>query len=254
MNIHVYIENHPLSNKNSLILSIQSEIMKRIVIVLLLMFAVISMAGAQDIILKKNGVKIRCKITQVDSAVIHYQVSGMATNDYTINRDEVATYVYGKKTVSQGAGVDRFSLGLGFGLDFGGIGTNILLYPQKNIGLFGGVGYALAGVGLNGGIKIRFMPHKRLDPYILGMYGYNSSIYVMNATQFNKLFNGTTVGLGMDIHPSKNKGYWAFAIHIPFRGSDVKTYVDNLKNYYGVEFRNVLLPIWISAGYRFNIR
>lgn len=232
--------------------------MKKFAFLTLLMFTLITMAGAQDLILKKNGVKIRCKITQVDSTMIHYQVSGMTTSDFTINRDEVATYVYGKKPATPNADIDRFSLGLGFGLDYGGFGTNIILYPQKNIGLFGGVGYALAGVGLNGGVKIRIIPSKsstRLDPYLIGMYGYNTAIYVSNATRLNKLFNGPTFGVGLDFQSSTGrKGYWTLALLVPIRGSEVKSYMDDLKFSYGVEFKNSLLPIAFSAGYRFIIQ
>ncbi len=51
---------------------------------------------------------------------------------------------------------DMVSIGLGIGLDHGGFGGNVTYYPVKNIGLFGGVGYAIAGVGFNVGAKFRF--------------------------------------------------------------------------------------------------
>lgn len=232
--------------------------MKKFAFLMLLMFPLITMAGAQDLILKKNGVKIRCKITQVDSTVIHYQIPGTTISDFTINRDEVATYVYGKKAATPGADIDRFSLGLGFGLDFGGFGTNLILYPQKNIGLFGGVGYALAGVGLNGGLKIRIIPSKastRLDPFIIGMYGYNTAIYVVNEFRLNKLFYGPSFGVGLDFQSlTGRKGYWTLALLVPIRRPEVKSYIDELKFSYGVEFKNSLFPVAFSAGYRFIIQ
>ncbi len=36
---------------------------------------------------------------------------------------------------------DVVAIGLGVGLDYGGIGVNLTVYPQKNIGLFAGIGY-----------------------------------------------------------------------------------------------------------------
>ena len=39
--------------------------------------------------------------------------------------------------------IDRSSFGIGGGFDFGGFGANMLVYPDQNIGLFGGVGYDL---------------------------------------------------------------------------------------------------------------
>src|ERR1700712_111258 len=39
------------------------------------------------------------------------------------------------------AKLDKVSVGIGAGYDFGGYGGNLIVYPQRNIGLFGGVGY-----------------------------------------------------------------------------------------------------------------
>ena len=43
--------------------------------------------------------------------------------------------------------IDATSFGIGTGLDYGGFGGNVMIYPQRNIGIFGGFGYALAGFG-----------------------------------------------------------------------------------------------------------
>jgi hypothetical protein len=50
---------------------------------------------------------------------------------------------------------DNLSIGIGGGIDYGGIGANLIMYPQQNFGLFAAVGYALAGPGFNVGCKIR---------------------------------------------------------------------------------------------------
>ena len=63
--------------------------------------------------------------------------------------------------------IDKVSIGIGAGLDFGGFGGNVINFPIKNVGIFGGVGYALAGaefqnrlfpVGISVGYK--FIIHK----------------------------------------------------------------------------------------------
>ncbi|HEX4851031.1 MAG TPA: hypothetical protein VFV08_09505, partial [Puia sp.] len=60
---------------------------------------------------------------------------------------------------------DQFSMGVGFGQDFGGLGANMIVYPQKNIGLFVGGGYAIAGFGYNVGLKLRLTPpSSAVDP------------------------------------------------------------------------------------------
>lgn len=149
---------------------------------------------------------------------------------------------------------DKLSLGIGMGLDYGGFGANIVFYPSTHFGLFFGGGYALNGLGVNGGIKYRFIssrPKARINPYFSAMYGYNTTIVVKNATEYNKTFYRSTVGIGIDFRQRPyRKGYWTIALLVPIRGSKVNDYIDDLKNNHGVEFKNELMPIAISFGYR----
>ncbi len=99
------------------------------------------------------------------------------------------------------ATIDVTSLGIGFGLDYGGMGGSIMYYPQKSIGLFAGVGYAFAGLGFNAGLKFRFISDEATTffaPHALAMYGYNAAIGVTNATHLNKIFSGLSLGIGLD--------------------------------------------------------
>jgi hypothetical protein len=80
---------------------------------------------------------------------------------------------------------NRATAGLGFGLDYGGIGANVTVYPQKNIGLFAGVGYAFAGLGYNAGVKLRLTPKKRFTPFFTAMYGYNTAVIVSNNSMYS---------------------------------------------------------------------
>lgn len=140
-------------------------------------------------------------------------------------------------------------MGLGLGLDYGGIGANFLVYPQKNIGIFAGGGYAIAGFGYNVGTKIRITSASKVQTYVTAMYGYNTAIYVTNATQHNKIFYGVSPGFGIDLRTKPNR-YFSFAILVPVRGSDVDDYINTLKGY-GVALESSLPPIGISVGYRF---
>ena len=84
---------------------------------------------------------------------------------------------------------DFASVGVGVGLNFGGIGANLLVYPTKNIGLFAGAGYAIAGTGYNVGTKLRLVPSEayfKIHPYCMLMYGYNTVIAVSNAEEYSK--------------------------------------------------------------------
>jgi len=153
---------------------------------------------------------------------------------------------------------DKFSFGLGVGLDYGGLGCNLLYYPASKIGLFAGAGYPLAGFGFNAGAKIRFLSEKSksgFTPYGLLMYGYNAAIAVQNANQFNKLFYGATLGIGFEFLPRVQKnGYWTFALLVPIRSSEVDEYIDHLEKQHGVEFKNGLFPVALTLGYRWMIQ
>ena len=149
---------------------------------------------------------------------------------------------------------DRVNLGPGFGFDYGGLGFNLTVYPQKNVGVFFGAGYAFAGVGYNNGIKYRFAPEKPkvVIPFLMAMYGYNAAVAVSDNPQYNKLFYGPTLGAGIDIR-SKNPasiGIFSIALMVPIRNSEAQNYIDLLKTQDGATFSNSLLPIGISIGYK----
>src|SRR5579872_6137572 len=154
---------------------------------------------------------------------------------------------------------DMGALGLGLGFDYGGIGMNFTVYPQKNIGIFAGGGYALAGFGYNLGLKFRLNPDNRFIPFAMIMYGYNTAIAVSdggggfgyNSGNLNKLFYGPTAGVGIDIKSRRAAGYWSFALTIPFRGQDANNYMNELEANNGVSFSNKPSPVGLSIGYRF---
>jgi len=154
---------------------------------------------------------------------------------------------------------DKVAIGLGRGFDFGGYGANLTVYINKNLGLFAGGGYANVGFGFNGGAKVRFIPYKpnyKLNSFLLLMYGYNSAIAVSEAKEFNKLFYGPTIGLGIDYRPRPymKRGYFSLAILVPFRGSDVNDYMDDLEANEGIKFESGLFPVSFSLGYKFILK
>jgi hypothetical protein len=153
--------------------------------------------------------------------------------------------------------VDQFAIGIGGGLDYGGFGGNLTYYPVKSLGLFGGAGYALAGVGFNAGLKFRYIPEKpdaRVRPFALAMYGYNAAIAVLNASQYNKLFYGPTLGAGIDLLGKRQKrGYWSLGVLLPIRSAEVNEYIVDLENNHGVDFSSPLFPVAVTVGYKFII-
>jgi hypothetical protein len=207
----------------------------------------------QDTITKINGDKILCRIQKEDSTNVYISIrwNNQDINTY-LPKNQIKSTGYYKAPI-----LDNMSIGLGLGMDYGGIGSSVLIYPQKNIGFFAGLGYAME-IGFNIGCKLRLIGDKHtshLYPYLLGMYGYNAIIVVSNNKQYNKTFYGPTLGFGCDLRSSpKKRSYWTFAVLIPIRGSEVENYMDDLKNNNGVIFKNNLFPITISIGHRFILK
>jgi hypothetical protein len=152
---------------------------------------------------------------------------------------------------------DVIDLGLGLGLDYGGIGGNLTVYPDKHLGIFAGFGYALAGVGLNGGVKFRFVSADKFTkwaPFLTAMYGYNAAIVITNAQELNKLFYGPTIGAGVGFRPhSTSSGGFSMGLLVPFRSASVDNYINYLKKR-GTIFTSELIPIGITIGYIFILQ
>ncbi|HEX3768627.1 MAG TPA: hypothetical protein VHT72_09635 [Puia sp.] len=140
---------------------------------------------------------------------------------------------------------ESFSMGPGIGLDYGGIGVQMIAYPQKNIGIFFGGGTAIAGFGYNAGIKLRIQkPGSPVDPFFMAMYGYNA-VGISDADKgLNRIFYGPSFAIGFDLHKRRNSlGYWSFALLVPIRNSDAVAWARNN----GTGFT----PITVSFGYKF---
>jgi hypothetical protein len=152
---------------------------------------------------------------------------------------------------------DRISAGLGFGLDYGGLGANILLYPHRNVGVFFGIGYNFVKTGVNSGVKARIIlgnSSSNIGLSALAMYGYNAAIGVSNRPDLNKVFYGFSLGIGIDYRPWGGTDDYAFTgIYLPARSPEVQEYIDYLSGS-GVQFDRKLSPVLIAIGYRITIR
>ncbi|HWR75222.1 MAG TPA: hypothetical protein VN276_06270 [Bacteroidales bacterium] len=149
---------------------------------------------------------------------------------------------------------DKISIGLGIGQDYGGVGGSFLYYPQRNFGLFCGIGYNLASVGYNLGVKSRIALGSSTSHVLLSflaMYGYNAVIRVQDYQDLNKVFYGPTIGAGVDFKPFRySDDYISMSLFVPLRSSEVQDYVDYLEQVYNVVFEQGLIPVTFSFGYR----
>ncbi len=157
---------------------------------------------------------------------------------------------------------DIVSLGLGFGQDYGGSGFHMIVYPNRNLGIFGGLGYRLDGLGYNVGIKVRYIPKRlteKVTPYAIAMYGYNAALVVGDILsaylhEYDKMFYGPTVGVGIDLKfKPMSKFYYSFGLNIPIRGPQVNDYVEDLRANRGIDASNDLSPVTLSIGIKYIV-
>lgn len=148
---------------------------------------------------------------------------------------------------------EKASIGLGIGLDHGGIGFQAAMYPLKSVGIFLGVGYAFAGVGVNTGLKFReYDPRKVVNIFGTVMYGYNTAVYVAGTGSYDKFFYNPSFGAGVDYRPwGAGREYFSFGLIAPVRSVEVEKHKQFLTSQHGITF-GTQLPILFSLGFQFG--
>lgn len=148
----------------------------------------------------------------------------------------------------------RQNIGIGVGLDYGGIGMRYTFMATPQLGLFGSLGYILVGPGFNVGLNYKFLTDKRVMPVIGAMYGYNAAIKVEGASEFNEIYYGPSISLGVEVRARKNESnFWNFELVVPFRSGKYQDDMDALQNNSSIVISEPL-PIAFSIGYHFGIR
>lgn len=140
------------------------------------------------------------------------------------------------------------SLGMGFGLDYGGIGMNLTQYVGESFGLFGGLGYNLDKMAYNVGVRLRL--HKVFHtkdhaPFLIAMYGYNTVLIFESTPKITTTIYGMSYGMGMDWRLGhESNSFFSLAILIPVRGSELDKYHVN---------QGDVSPVLISLGMRVTL-
>lgn len=148
---------------------------------------------------------------------------------------------------------EKMNVGLGVGLDYGGLGGKFTFLPGEKVGLFAGLGYNLDGAGYNLGALYKFSTDKRVRPYATAMYGYNGVISVEDSDGNTEAetYYGFSLGAGIELKSRKNeKNFWNFELLIPFRSSEFHDDLDTLKDI-GYDVTDPW-PINFSIGYHFG--
>jgi hypothetical protein len=141
--------------------------MKQIIVLITVLVLAFQMS-AQDVLIRKNGERINCTITKMDSAVIYFTIdrNGNKLNT-SIDREQISDISYGNlntnnnQTANQvGTGqkdepLPSFSIGLGLGINnytgLFGVSTGIKI--AEKLSLRGGLGIGMWGAKYTIGLK-----------------------------------------------------------------------------------------------------
>ncbi|HZB14719.1 MAG TPA: hypothetical protein VE467_16890 [Chryseolinea sp.] len=148
----------------------------------------------------------------------------------------------------------KVNIGLGIGIDYGGIGGRITFLPVKRLALFAAAGYALVGFGYNIGAQLRIIPDKKICPTFGVMYGYNGVIMVQNASMYDKIYYGTSLSGGMEIHFGGKPNYMNVSLIVPFRSQAFYDDWDRIKQNSSISIQSDPLPVAFSIGYHFALK
>jgi hypothetical protein len=145
-------------------------------------------------------------------------------------------------------------VGLGFGLDYGGLfGGRVTYTPIPYIGIFGCAGIMLDGTGWEAGAKgyfIRKTSMKVFRPYIKAMYDVNSEIYIKGDDRYNKLYPGFSAGPGMEFRFGRFKSHGInLDLNFPVRSTEYYDDLNDIKNNPFVTIESEPGPVTISFGY-----
>ena len=223
--------------------------MRKIIVTVILI--IICFRGySQDIITRTNGEVVKCKIQNEDSTCVYFKtfIKDKLIETYLL-KSEISSIKYYSKTIAEINTIgeiekrEAVTKAIGKGFDYGGlVGFKLAYNLNEDIEFFGGLGWAFLGFGYNVGIKLNIPSDLKINPFIHGMYGYNTVI-INDDQGDNKIFYGVTAGFGLDFKSSKRKNYWTLGLQIPIRTKEARDFIED---------KNVeLYPISISVGYTF---
>lgn len=144
-------------------------------------------------------------------------------------------------------------MGLGLGLDYGGVGAKLEYLPIENVGIFAGLGYNLYSAGFNVGASYKIKAGERVSFNPTAFYGYNGVIKVEGASEYDMVSYGVTFGVNIDIHVGKKGNKITAGLFVPIRSKKFSDNYDEVKNDHRIEMETELIPIAVGVGYNWKL-
>jgi hypothetical protein len=147
-----------------------------------------------------------------------------------------------------------FDLGIGLGLDYGGIIGAKLSYilPFPYISIFGAAGAQLLGFGWSVGTTFHILPETNkyvFRPNLKIMYGINRSTKVVGKSMYDKMFTGWTPGIGLEFMFGKMKANgFDIDLNYPIGSTKFNDQMDKINDDPQVG-EVTMLPVAFSFGY-----
>lgn len=145
------------------------------------------------------------------------------------------------------------NLGIGGGIDYGGIGLRYSYLPDKHVSIFIAGGYNFFEFAYNTGMCYRIAPETKISPYIGIMYGYNGVIMIENAEWYNKTYYGASITFGIEPFRRRSRNFWNFELIIPIISQQFQDDWNDIKANPGIVIKNDLMPVLFSIGYHIGL-
>lgn len=135
-------------------------------------------------------------------------------------------------------------VGVGVGLDHGGLGLHIEGRFTQSVSIFLGVGYNTQPVGWNAGLNYRFLPARKVCPYATAMYGYNAVSTTISSSSFSSRNHyGPSFGAGVELQFASGKRFLRFGLLVPVRSKEAIEISNNSDHPFW--------PVLPTVGYHF---
>jgi hypothetical protein len=158
-----------------------------------------------------------------------------------------------KNHLSSQKGESNF--GLGVGLPYGGMGIHFGTNITNGLNLFGGLGYQVADIGYNFGLRKDFESKNLVQFYLSGMFGTNAAIKIEGLSEANKTYRGASFGAGVKLNSRRKEGnFWDLGLITPVRTSTFKNDLNQLKIDPRISDLTDPFPVLFVAAYNFNLK
>ena len=198
--------------------------------------------------MKSNRLFLTCVL-----AVFVYFLQSFCTPNMALGQDKSDSLTM-KEVPKPLYELHYIDLGIGFGLDYGGlIGVKIGYLPIPYLSVFVAGGYYLFGFGWNVGVTGHILPSSsryHVRPNIKVMYGVNGGTMVAGTTEYYKMFTGVTPGVGLELMFGRHKKNGIdIDINFPIHGPDYYKQYDTMKNDPRISELKEPLPVAFSIGF-----